>query len=643
MKRFAPILLVLLLGAGYLATLLPGIGYSGDTIKFQYLGHLLGIPHPPGYPLYMTLNYLMSLLPFGSLAYKANLFSALCAVLACAALYALLLRLRVRHFMAFAAALTYGFSQAFWSQAVVAEVYTLHIFLMALVLYLLVSWHVTRNDRYFYLATAFYALSFGNHLLAITLLPAVIYLVWVTDRSVFVQPRKVFWVVFVVALGAFQYSYLFWRFNDPQTLFVEKFTGHNFFYYVTGGPFKPLMFAFSPAQIFTERLPLLFTFMYDNLKIVSFFAVAGGVLLWRGYRVIAVFLLLYYLTNAFYALNYDVPDIWGYFLPNDLVMVIFAGFFGEAALRWAQRRGGRWKKAVPGLALFVPLALFGLHYARVDRHGSTAQRNGVETALKAVGQNAIIMTPRYQSDQAMLYYLFGEGLGKTNNLSVVRYRASRALLRAYLEQAKPLPLIGRGGLSKTGLPVYSYPCLIATFTHEGFTVSKAWKGVQGLCRLEASVLKAGPDDTELFQEGLFTENLTPVKRAADLAWRWGLGPATRLDFRLKKAQALALTLRFTTPFEGTVTVIVNGKVLTRMSPPPNEVAEHILSFRAHSEANQIVLRYSEWNGRLGRSERLFPDEPQPLAVRFDKLRLSGPRLQVPLQVPQAVAGLPLPN
>lgn len=70
MKRspWSVLLLVFLLGAAYLATLLPGIGYSGDTIKFQYLGHVLGIPNAPGYPLYLMLNHVMSLLPFGSLA-----------------------------------------------------------------------------------------------------------------------------------------------------------------------------------------------------------------------------------------------------------------------------------------------------------------------------------------------------------------------------------------------------------------------------------------------------------------------------------------------------------------------------------------------------------------------------------------------
>lgn len=304
------------------------------------------------------------------------------------------------------------------------------------------------------------------------------------------------------------------------------------------------MFAFSPTQVFTERLPLLFTFMYDNLKIIPFFAVAGGVLLWRKNRNAAVFLLLYYFANAFYALNYDIPDIWGYFLPNDLVMVIFAGCFGEAARRWAQRRGGCWKKAVPGLALFIPLALFGLHYARVDQRVNVAERDGTEAALKAIGQDAIIITTDYQNDQAMLYYLFGEEVAKANNLSLASYKPNQTRLRAYLEQAEPLSLFGLSGPSQMGLPLYSYSRLVGAFAQRGFSVSEAWKGVQGLCRLETSELRLGSGDAELFQKGLFTENLTPVKRAADRAWRWGLEPATRLDFRLKKAQPLALLLTY---------------------------------------------------------------------------------------------------
>jgi len=386
------------------------------------------------------------------------------------------------------------------------------------------------------------------------------------------------------------------------------------------------MFAFTPAQVLEERLPLLFTFMYDNLKVVPLFAVFGAVFMWRAHRPVAAFLLLYYLANAFYALNYDIPDIWGYFLPNDLVTVVFAGFFGGCVLRWA--RGRRvWEKGVLALAFLVPLGLFVLHYPRVDKSDNVAQQESVEAALAAVGENAIFVTSNYQSGQAFLYYLLGEGLEETRNLHAVNYGLNRERLRAYLEQNEPLRLFGRRAPSKVGLPLYSYPCTAPTFVQRGFTVTEEWGDVPGLCRLEASPLKLEPGGVDLFQEGLFTENLTPVRTTDALTWRWGLGPATRLTFRLEESQWLGLELRFTTPFEGPITVEVNGEVIARMSPVPNEIVERTLPFRGRAGENRIVLRYSRWNGR---PERLFPDERQSLAVRFERLRIgAGERAQTP--------------
>lgn len=173
-------------------------------------------------------------------------------------------------------------------------------------------------------------------------------------------------------------------------------------------------------------------------------------------------------------------------------------------------------------------------------------------------------------------------------------------------------MFGREAPSKTGLPLYSYPCPQSALTQSGFTVTEPWEGVSRLCRLEAAALELEVDETGLFQEGLFTKNLTPVKTAGKTNWRWGLGPATEPTFRLAAPQPLALELRFSTPFDGTVTVEVNGVVAALITSVPNETIERSLRFRGHEGENRIVLRYSAWNRR---SQRLFPDEHLPLAVR----------------------------
>ena len=59
----------------YLSTLAPDV-LTADNAEFQYVGTLLGVAHPPGFPLYTMLAHGMTRLPLAaSPAYKINLLS----------------------------------------------------------------------------------------------------------------------------------------------------------------------------------------------------------------------------------------------------------------------------------------------------------------------------------------------------------------------------------------------------------------------------------------------------------------------------------------------------------------------------------------------------------------------------------------
>src|SRR5688500_20259447 len=106
--------------AVYLRSLLPGVGYSGDTAKWQFLGGVGGVPHATGYPLYTALDQLwVRVVPFGSLAWRVNLLSAVLGAAAVAGLFVLLRVLEVRRGVAVASALLFAVTRTFWSQAVV--------------------------------------------------------------------------------------------------------------------------------------------------------------------------------------------------------------------------------------------------------------------------------------------------------------------------------------------------------------------------------------------------------------------------------------------------------------------------------------------------------------------------------------------
>src|SRR5215212_2458031 len=61
----------------YVRTLAPGLVAVLDTPMFQFIGRVLGVPHNPGYPLYVLLTHPVALLPLGSLPYRINAFSSL--------------------------------------------------------------------------------------------------------------------------------------------------------------------------------------------------------------------------------------------------------------------------------------------------------------------------------------------------------------------------------------------------------------------------------------------------------------------------------------------------------------------------------------------------------------------------------------
>src|SRR5262245_24293673 len=131
-----PVTLAGLLVAAYGLTLAPGLTWAnhgddgGDLIT---AAATLGVAHPTGYPTYLLLARLFQVLPIGNLAFRTNLLSAASAIGAALGVRAIILELRSPDSQAFASqaaawlgGTAFGLSSLLWSQAVIAEVYTLH-------------------------------------------------------------------------------------------------------------------------------------------------------------------------------------------------------------------------------------------------------------------------------------------------------------------------------------------------------------------------------------------------------------------------------------------------------------------------------------------------------------------------------------
>src|SRR5918995_2799880 len=149
--------LAIFVGSLYIGTLAPtilpyGVPDTLDSPMLQTAVPVLGVGHPTGYPTYMMLTHLFTYLPFGEPAYRVNLASAVYGVAAVLLVYLAGLRLARRAVAAAARALAFGLSGAFWSQAVIAEVYTFEALLVALVILSLFLWRDRREGRYLLLS-----------------------------------------------------------------------------------------------------------------------------------------------------------------------------------------------------------------------------------------------------------------------------------------------------------------------------------------------------------------------------------------------------------------------------------------------------------------------------------------------------------
>src|SRR5581483_11065586 len=143
------------------------------------------------YPLYLLIGWAFSWLPVGTLAFRMNLLSACfgAATVACAAVIAT--ELGCAPVVAAIAAVLAGTGRLYWSQAIVAEVYTLHTLLVTAMFASLLVWRRTARVGWLYGAVFCFGLGLAHHTDIAVLVPAVLAFVWLVDRRLFARPRVV--------------------------------------------------------------------------------------------------------------------------------------------------------------------------------------------------------------------------------------------------------------------------------------------------------------------------------------------------------------------------------------------------------------------------------------------------------------------
>ena len=295
-----------------------------DDGLFVLSSHFLGIEHPPGYPLFTLIGHLFTYLPLGSVAYRVHLASAMFGALTCAAAWLCARALLPGRMPAFLTALGLGLSPVFWSQAIIAEVYTFNtFFFMSLVFLGLQACPSSRGDsgdlssaHVLPWMALLFGLSLSNHYpLMLLVAPAFVVLLWPLRIELI---RRSWLLALLVALGLLPYVWLIWRSRAPLPIsfYGPLETPREIWYFISRSGYAGVDQSMTANWL--DRVKFL-QFQSWELTIQfavvgSAAAVAGFIVQWRswGYRV-ATFLTAAFLLPSFVLLlllGFDYDSIY---------------------------------------------------------------------------------------------------------------------------------------------------------------------------------------------------------------------------------------------------------------------------------------------------------------------------------------------
>jgi tetratricopeptide (TPR) repeat protein len=440
----------------YAYTLAPTVTLV-DSGELLLAARTLGVAHPPGFPLYVLLAHLATILPLGNLALRVHFASALFAALASAFVTLLMAealrcdwqlqtsatpgrearkkkgrasstessatidppsQLTLILAPAFVAGLLFAFSRTLWAYATIAEVYTLNTLLLVIIFFLMIGWRrgilEARNqrrassDKQLYLAAWVFGLALGVHHVTVGLmLPALAALVFATEGVRFFKSKRLLKAALSAFAGLSVYLYLpiaasrspLMNWGDPRTF-------ERFWWHITGRQYQ-VFFEFKPEQISEFFKLALREFGYSWMPLALAFAIAGLVYLVKRDKTIFVFLSLILAADVIYCLGYEIDeDKDAYYLPAFLALTMAAGFGASWLLKSLQstkRRELLTPLRTSLLLLLIPLVALGGNFAFNNRSQYFIAQDYVHNILNSIEPNGMLLTNDWQVYSPMLY------------------------------------------------------------------------------------------------------------------------------------------------------------------------------------------------------------------------------------------------
>src|SRR6266513_985127 len=437
----------------YSWTLAPTVTLT-DSGELIVVAQGVGVAHPPGFPLWVILAHLASLVPLGNIAVRINFSSAVFAALASAMLTLVVaeLMIAIPYLLtrkkrsaqrnkkaedspiaqllicapALGAGLLMAFSRTLWAYATIAEVYTLNALLILIILFLMLRWRryiladrlntrpaIRHHDKWLYGAALVFGLALGIHHVTVGLmLPALAVLVYRTQGLRFFTSRRLVYAA-LISIGALVavYAYLpFAASRSPVINWGNPRSLQEIWWHITGRQYRVFL-SFSPSMMGTQFVEfcrmLLREFGPAWLPLPLVVAFAGLRSAFRQDRTSFWFLFFIIVAALAYARSYEIAeDEDADYLPTFISVAIAAGF----GIRWLIQLNASKAMALQktywvaaAAVVLTSATAFAANWPFNNRRHYFIAHDHVENLFSTIEPNGLLLTQDWQVAAPMFY------------------------------------------------------------------------------------------------------------------------------------------------------------------------------------------------------------------------------------------------
>ncbi len=397
---FKPQLLYYLVFIGlavlYMLTLATTITATGDSSEFVVSSYVLGVAHPPGYPLFTLVGHLFTYLPLFNMAYRINIFSMLFSMLSLIICFEILKKLIKNDLVAIICVVFLAITRLVWEYSIVAEVFALNNFFVLLLILIIIKWEETGSGKILYLFCFILGLSLTHHQTILFLTPAFALFIYQNRNKL--KGFNYILAGFLFIAGLTPYGFLPYAASRmPPLNWDDPTTFEKFIHIIKRGDYP------SPAVNFEHffdweygQLYLYIASAFRNLTVAGF--LLGLVGIFTGHSRMKkhywLFLIAFIFTSIIFVslIGYNrdpvvLHVIQRLYIYSFLIFIVFIAL----GIIWLNEKFNKINNLVSYICITLVLLLLVNNYSNVDKSNNHLLYNFTGNMLKSYPPGSIMI------------------------------------------------------------------------------------------------------------------------------------------------------------------------------------------------------------------------------------------------------------